>query len=151
MGEKSGRTWAQDLNMRGMNGFDRKQPQLKNERPGSAQAPDWHPETQENLQEPGVTCKASKRSCMFTGGRGAGSVSPEHASRSAACCSASSGCRWAAEFWPTQGAGRAAGLKTEDVRHTQQLQGETQRRARDGCRRAPHEKAPAGKGEPAVF
>lgn len=53
---------------------------------------------------------------MFTGGRDAGRVSPEQASRSAACCSASSGGGWEAGFWPAQGAEKAGGLKTEGFR-----------------------------------
>lgn len=53
---------------------------------------------------------------MFTGGRDAGRVSPEQASSRAACCSASSGGGWEAGFWPAQGAEKAGGLKTDNLR-----------------------------------
>lgn len=54
---------------------------------------------------------------MFTGGKDAGRVSPEQASRSAACCSASSGGGWQAGFWPAQGPEKAGGLETEYFRN----------------------------------
>lgn len=38
-----------------------------------------------------VTCRASRRSYMPMGGRGAGALEPEQANRKAAFCSASSG------------------------------------------------------------
>lgn len=58
-----------------------------------------------------LTCKASRRSNMLIGGRGAGSMSAEQANKWTACCSASSG-----DTWGGGPAGRDAlggGLKKE--------------------------------------
>ena len=60
--------------------------------------PRSEPSVEPGVQDPGgywtrgvLTCRASRRSNMLTGGRGTGTLSEEQANRRTACCSAWSG------------------------------------------------------------